>query len=481
MKITNQNVPPDMQQRYDALISSDTAGAGAGTRARTRRGARIRPGKQRTKTNYADITEAVKILFRRLGYKDTQGGFSALVRAEKKAIGKGIWNPTHWQKCPIITTDYLANIPASVQDMNPPPYAYRDPANMPTIPAYSDGTAAAAPARYTGATSAGLFSDTLLVWTRTTYRLLHNINPDLKEPLITAYQPTITVAANVRGSRAMLSVILRLFLGTDSSPALTTIANPVLAKPPGSPPETKGPNALFWRYVLPSTVPPYWNELKLRQVIGNFAPRATRQGAAPYTRAVALSCPRPLFGRGFNNNTAVSMQLSNAPSLYQIKKDFDFSFQPKIIQYSEDGQHSYEQPYGDNILISDSTVYLNSWAPSFNFDFTAKSQLYILGRSIVMHDMIRSSRNSTAIPAYSTLTNKGFYINSVINYNATTKIATWTEVHVDQTDIALAQQVEKDIYTCQLAANGTISKTKTSSFNANLDFQPYRNVYMAII
>ncbi len=320
MKITSQNIPPELATLYASLISTTSTGAQAGTRATTRRGAMISPNKKQNRAVYNDITAAVEILIERLGNYKTPEEFRAKVRAEMGAINNGEWNPAYWIKCKVLTTNYLGNIPASVADNNPPPYAYRDPANMPTRTTYGAGSTDTAPARYTGQTLGGLFCDTLLVWCRTTYRLEEAIGQDKKNPAIISYGGTLTVEGDMRGSRPMLSLILRCYLTDEAGAALTTTANPADGVPPSAPPTARGCNSIYWRYILPATTAPFFNTIKLRKILRNLAAIASIETSGDMTRAVIMSAPRPMFGRGFNNNTAINSSLTGAPNIYQIRK-----------------------------------------------------------------------------------------------------------------------------------------------------------------
>lgn len=327
MKITNRAVPPELQQLADSLISETKAGQGMGTQARTRRGSRLSPNLKSKTTDYSDITAAVEELIIRQGTPPGSADFNAKVRAEIKEIEAGNWNPAYWMACEILSTDYLGNVPASAADPAPPPYGYRDAANMPTLPTYGAGAPDIAPARYTGARSGSLFLDTLLVWQRTIYKLAEPIKQDKKEPAIISYDGTLTVATDKRGSRPMLSIIMRLFLTDQTGGALGSTANPTDGVPPSAPATVKGCLSLYWRYILPSTSAPFFNTTRLRRIVRNLAKSATIDAAGDMDRAVIITAPRPMFGRGFNNNNTVNTTLAGSPEIYQINKPVNFNAQ----------------------------------------------------------------------------------------------------------------------------------------------------------
>lgn len=375
MKITNQDISPELAELYASLISTTQTGAFAGLLARTRRQARISANKQRRTINYADITAAVEILMERLGYTRGTKDFRDAVRLEKFAINSGTWNPAYWQKCEILTNVFLVNSPVSVPDDTPPPYGYRDQNNMPTIPTYGTGSADNGPARYNGIISTGYFHDVTLAWRRTVYKLAQAIDQDLIEPAIISFEGTLTVESSTRGSRPMFSLIMRNYLGDSNSTSLTTTANPVDKVPPASPPTIKGCQSLYWRYKIPADTAPYYNAIKLRIILRNLARLSTIDAAGNMTRAVIITAPRPMFGRGFNNNTSVVTQLTGTPDIYQIL--------PQVPPHSGIGGLAtyYAQQGNFNTSINGKEVKWNSsWTINYLSDgFLATTQLHLIG------------------------------------------------------------------------------------------------------
>lgn len=409
MKITSQNIPVDLQGLYDSLISTNKTGAHAGTRTRTRRGAGISPSKKQVKTVYNDITAAVEELIVRLGTPRGAAEFTKKVLDEKRAINAGIFNPAYWIKCDIIATDYLSNAPSSTANATPPPYAYRDSNNMPSLPVYGSGSAASAPARYAGATASGLFCDTLLVWSRTVYNLQTPIAQDMREPAIVTYDGTLTVAANYRGSRPMLSLVLRCYLTDATGAALTTTDNPVLAVPPASPPTVRGCNSFYWRYIIPATVAPFFNTVRLRKILRDLAKISTVGAAGDMTKAVIMTAPRPMFGRGFNNNTAINSSLAGTPDIYQIFPIFKFTAHTSSAPANQDTTTPWSSTLSGKKIQGTAGNTLNGGVSWFIYSFAGS--LMILGGVIEFEKFSVESHSP-----YSLYTYIGFYFLGDLQY-----------------------------------------------------------------
>jgi hypothetical protein len=176
MKITGQTIPPEFADAYSNLVSTNSSGAGAGTRARTRRGARVPPSKKRKPDSLTDFEPAALALINYLISIGTAHASIPKKTAIVSDLKKGIFDPKYWKKCQVVSTSYLGSAPTSVPDTNPPPYAYRDDLNQPTEPTYSQGLPDVAPARYSGHSSGTFFSDDLLVWSATIFNLRNKID-----------------------------------------------------------------------------------------------------------------------------------------------------------------------------------------------------------------------------------------------------------------------------------------------------------------
>lgn len=320
MKITNQAVPPELDTLYKTLVSTNTTGPGAGTQARTRTGATISPAKKRKPDDTNNIRPAVEKLIAYLHTRQNPPPYIPTVYEEIENIANGIFNPDFWVKCEEISNKFYKSTPTNAFDPNPPPYAYRDEFNLPTRPTYTTGIFDASPARYAGQTTAGFFYDSYLVWQTTLFILKNPISNDTDEPAILFWNPTITINTDHRGSRPMLSVLMRSWIERVGSPELTTLDTPTYKTYPPGQQKTRQVKSLYWRYVVPVTAPPFFSLSQPRRIIQNLLKAASIGTEQDMQRARVVSAPRPVFGRGFNNNTTIQTSVTNKPRIYQINR-----------------------------------------------------------------------------------------------------------------------------------------------------------------
>lgn len=219
----------------------------------------------------------------------------------------GYFNPRHWRACDVTGTDHLSNVPTSGPDPKHRSYAYPDPANVRTLATYADGAPDSGPPRYNGNSAAGEFRDHLLVWSRTRYDLINDITPGTPEPTFIEISGRIRAFASRRGSRPMLSYICKTWLTADGSSLLDTVAPP-----------TVKPWSFYYRYKVPDTPPPYYASEDIKHAIRTMCQPAHMEPAGPLKKAVVLLAPRPMYGRGFNNNTDVTTQLFADARIWQI-------------------------------------------------------------------------------------------------------------------------------------------------------------------
>jgi len=278
------------------------------TRGRKKRRVTWYVFRRRKSRLWRDLEAAAAEIARREGVNVFAPSGRAFVQQLVAQMKRGYFNPTYWVECPPLITELLECVPTAEPRDPPPNSPYRDPANLPTTPTYPDGTLDAPSIAYTGATAGGYFADTYWSWGRTKYRLATRITTQQFEPLLLDWRPTITITADKRPSRPMVSTLARSYLGAEFFIDFLT----------RRPPLTRT-ISFYHRYKPPDTDPPYFNATVQRQLYAVLNARSTYQDAAPITHAAILWANRPMKGLAYNNNTTVQTSLSGTPKLFMLR------------------------------------------------------------------------------------------------------------------------------------------------------------------
>jgi uncharacterized membrane protein len=320
VKLTDQDVPPEFAALYAELVATNAAPPGATTTARTRRKAR-RPKPQRAvRDQLYDVIDACDQLADRLHYEPGSRERSDFRYAQTREILSGYFNPDYWATQASTSEIILASAPTSINDPNPPPYSYRRADNLPTRPTFPAGVPAAGNPRYTGATAAGRFADAELVWTRTLYTLDFPISSKSSEPVFFQLAASMVIDTDTRGSRPMCSFLLA-----------RTFAPAASLDPNDPTPPTQTPLSFYWRYKPPLGAAPYYHVAQDRALIYRLYPRAAELAAAPLRQLALVLAPRPMFGRAFNNNFSVAVEMVLTKKLVQLRRTFGLDLHLLVI------------------------------------------------------------------------------------------------------------------------------------------------------
>jgi hypothetical protein len=305
MKYTDQNIPPELRGHYKRLISNSSATMPSSGHARTRRAARMSQQRDRTSADeWAAVAAQVYEEIKGIPGVDTKRRF---ISEEKNRLRRGIFDPVYWVQLGTNNRQYLSSTPDNAPDQNPPPYAYRDPENLPSLVTYPDGTPDIEPIRTSGATINGRWHDLQMVWSKVSYPLIKNGQRPAKLPLCWVTKGTMTIDADTRASRPMLSVIAKAILTDQDYPGGDT------NQPPAHP-----MISLYWLYKVPDTSPPYYHATVpiARKAVLNKHIDAP-PGIVP-ARIIMLTAARPMLGIGYNNNTSVTTSYAEAGAIYQL-------------------------------------------------------------------------------------------------------------------------------------------------------------------
>jgi hypothetical protein len=307
MKSTGQIIPPELLELYIRICTSIN-GYTPGTRiTRTRRAARRPTGLPKNRPIWLTLERAAGEIATRRGLRIGSDDWMAFTKAETKRLLKGQLDPEWWITLKTVSTTYYRSDPTSILDPHPKPYKYHTDTNRQTIPTYPVGGLSVGPAQADGRTVGTDFKDQYLVWKREVFELETHTYSRLYEPLFMQAACTIDTMGDSRASKPMLSAIGAAAYCKAGDPALT------LANPP-----TVKPFSWWWRYKIPPSNPPYYSAQIERRIFAELASRADYVNLADNDRLVLDVAPRPMFGRGYNNNRFVHQQLVTNTHAYQI-------------------------------------------------------------------------------------------------------------------------------------------------------------------
>lgn len=308
MKFRDINVPADWQILFTQLVSLFPGAPGAKRKATTRRQARLPRKIKKKRKNYYELKDVAGLIATREGLPTYSVEWATRRQQLLREMLSGYFDPNTFTECNLDSEIWLQNNPVSNPDPNPGPYPYRDQANLPTIPIYDNGAPAVSPALYSGETIGGYFYDVALRWVRKTYSLKVPYVAGSFEPVIVRIDATIDIDADQRGSRPMMSFIMRAFGCAPGSPFIGTIIPP-----------TDKPWSWYWRYKLPKTTAPFFHTVEARNIVASLHGRSREDEVGTINKFVLLLAPRPMFGHGNNNNTQVATSAVFDVKIYQHK------------------------------------------------------------------------------------------------------------------------------------------------------------------
>lgn len=221
----------------------------------------------------------------------------------------GIYPPEYFRPCPLEERVTLISTPTCEPDPDPPPYGYRTPAFLPTICDYPDGVPDSGQPGSYGEKEAGYWHDRWLRWNRYRFNALAFSYPEKHERVAVLWDVTVSIEAASRGSRPMVSLNLKAEASPSGSGPAESTTPPLLKK-----------TIFYWRFKVPPSAPPYYNASQVRR-ISIPMPRLLKKPIDPFgSRYVLNPSPRPMMGRGFNNNDTVNVSLTGEPKLFEVRK-----------------------------------------------------------------------------------------------------------------------------------------------------------------
>lgn len=291
MKITGRDVPPELAALYASIVSTALASVPGTETARRRVGAGRPAGRRRATRALLDMLQCCTELAAYLEI-DTASRAGADWLAERVSRAwRGEPDPKWWQPAAPSYSAYWLSAASSVARLPIPPFTYRDPNNLPTIPTYGDPEEDEAPARYYGNTASGYFRDLRLCWHAQRFETPPPNDHGKYPPAWLLAKGAVSVTASHRGARPFFSLVIRAKRGTEEESAEQELDPP-----------TAKVKSHYWRYIVPLSSPPYYRDTVQRRVVQRVP---LPNGGTLRNWITTLTSPRPLMGKQYNNNQEV--------------------------------------------------------------------------------------------------------------------------------------------------------------------------------
>ncbi|HEY6022157.1 MAG TPA: hypothetical protein VIY48_20500 [Candidatus Paceibacterota bacterium] len=458
-KVTNQVIPPELDTAARRLITPFITLGGPVTKARKRKGTRRSSKKTPAPEGLNDFTPAARYVAQLMSPNKSTRQNAALVRALVRDMKAGIFDLRYWVRAELVSTEYLSNNPTSVPDPNPPPYNYRTPLFLPTIPTYTDGTTGAAGMAYAGSKHGTYFQDDSLSWGKYIYELPAKIAGDQPLFAFAVITGNVSVTSSARASKPMLSLISSAAIVNANDSAVTSKAPITAGIPVSAPTQTRLMQSHYWRYRIPKTTPPYFNRVGLRPIVRNVVRSASMGVSAKNSRIILQMAPRPMFGRGFNNNNAVNTSFTGSAVIWVMLQNIGGFGHAQYIWSQSGKEYTYTSETNDSIFITTARhVTRFGHFPFENWlSYVASGELRFPGFSPVFYDLISSQGD----PLYGWM-EVGSLPTGPVTYNRTTKTATWQIVEKGTFTPPPGDNRNVILYQCTQGLNQPLTKTEIS-------------------
>lgn len=366
-KIVDQDIPVEFAALYAEIVSANKAAQGASGSVRIRRKSTTAKPRVKAKSAYQRLMEYLTLLAAAIEYKRHIKLPINWVSQRAAEILNYDVPEAYWKPLAPLSTQTALCIPTNSEPAHQPPYGYRDSANKASHVVYPAGAEDSGISEYTGATVDGFFRDGSWKWIKQIY---DSAGYDPADPLtwpLMVWDTWIDAYSDVRGSRPMLSLLVKAqVVQSGSTPHA------------GFPAPAKNAFHFYWRYKLPPADPPYWY-VGTGRIIYVPLPISTDDYYTGLDRnLVVCSGVRPLYGHGNNNNTEVDTMVYDAPQLYQIRPSVP------VWQRGTDGpawtghQCYWDQPNGRMLVMYGAPNDLHPlyWISSSNNSFSASQSWY---------------------------------------------------------------------------------------------------------
>lgn len=316
MKLNGNSSTAELKEKFGKLVSPSNATLQVSKWAKSRKQAKKTKTavQRRAKTRAALFAQTARAITYASGRLPDAPENAAFLSDRLAKLLNGDLDLDYWQSVSAASRSYYGCVPTNIPDPTPPPYAYRQPDNLPSKVTYPLGTPLAAPLEYQGATLAGYFRDDWYKWTDVQFSLPEYAEDPDTYPIVMYVSASFDVTADKRGSRPMFSLVYKVDyldaeIDTDEDPR---------------PPTTK-PISLLYRYKPPLGLPPYYHATLTRTTYLVLPNRDQLTGRRVVRVRLGV---RPMFGRANNNNTTVSITCTCSPRIYIAKRSLITSRRP---------------------------------------------------------------------------------------------------------------------------------------------------------
>jgi hypothetical protein len=310
MKVKDQNISGSLGVLLRKLMKSSKNNSEGIAVSRETKATRTTKSPRKKGKNVTDVERAVDAL---IAYQKENGDpqLNDMQRLEEiSALKRGDFSSGYWQKCDLSTEVSLYCIPAHSPYTGQRNYSYPDPAYEPSILTYGEGIETVGNPRLDGMMISGAFRETMYKWKRYTFDLPNTVTTQNQETTFFKVWGPVLGTASEQAGRAMLSVVMKVWIVSATSARLTTY----------EPPTTKPIND-WYKYRTPRGAPPYWEATRVMSVSRTALAKGYIETPGNCTKAVVLVGPAPTKGWRFNNNDTVACELQPVVEMWQIKKE----------------------------------------------------------------------------------------------------------------------------------------------------------------
>jgi hypothetical protein len=303
-KITDQDVPPDLQSMYEKLVSPQDRAAPVQTSVRTRRRVRRGNGPRAAVVELRAMRAAAVFVLQRARDRFLPIVNLPTVRQVTSELVRGEFDDRFWMLAEQIAEQVLSSVPSFVETETRPSYLYPDPHNRPSVVTYPNGTLSTGFPRHEGLTASEVFRDTLLRWRMVRHDPFQQLNATKRVPALLHVSGLLQADASDREARALRTVTYTAKLTAEGSTIWSDYAYPF----------TKAPNTWPTRRTPPSP-PPYYDYgqqiSKVRNI--NYSDKYTADGTR---EIITYAAPLPMAGFRFNNNTTLATEWTGDEEIY---------------------------------------------------------------------------------------------------------------------------------------------------------------------
>lgn len=303
-KVTDQNVPPELQTMYDNMVSPQKKAAPTTDSVRTRRRVHRGNGVRQAVVEMRAMRAAARFVLDRARTRHMPSDQLPTLRELASDLTRGIFDDRFWMLAEQLAEQVLDSVPTFVETPSKPSYLYPDAFNRPSTSTYPSGTLSAGFPEHTGETIGEVYRDTLLRWRMIRHDPFQQLSGNTRVPVLMHIVGSLDATASSREARALRTVTYLPKLTSQGSAIWSDYAYPFAGAPNTWPTRR-----------TPESSPPYYayNQQieKTRNI--NYSSRYVADGTR---EVVTYSAPLPMDGYRYNNNTTIRTVWTGNEEIY---------------------------------------------------------------------------------------------------------------------------------------------------------------------